>query len=71
MFTSEKHAGGFRQLLRLDSYGAQDTLAAAMKGGALGTLLAEANQFIDQDREADWSNGLYKAVTDLSMIAGV
>lgn len=70
VFTSEKHAGGFRYILRLDSYAAQDALAAAMKDGDLGTLLAEGNQFTDQDPGADWSNSLYKAVTDLSMLAG-
>ncbi len=66
--TSEKHAGGYRQLLRLESYGSQDTLAAAMKeGGAFADLFEELTQFIDQDREADWSSGLYKAVTDASI----
>jgi antibiotic biosynthesis monooxygenase (ABM) superfamily enzyme len=70
IFTSEKNTGGFRQFLRLDSYAAQDALAAAMRDGDLGTLLAEGNEFIDHDRGADWSNGLYKAVTDLSMLAG-
>jgi hypothetical protein len=54
----------------LESYAAQDALAAAMKEGDLAALLAEVNQFVDQDRGADWSNGLYKAVTDLTMIAG-
>ena len=24
-------------------------------------------EFVDQDREADWSNGLWKAVTDISL----
>jgi antibiotic biosynthesis monooxygenase (ABM) superfamily enzyme len=70
VFTSEKHAGRFRYFLRLDSYAAQDALAVAMRDGDFETLLAEGNQFIDQDRGADWSNGLYKAVTDLSMLAG-
>jgi hypothetical protein len=71
IYTSEKHAGGFRQYLRLDSYGAQDLLAAAMKeGGDFATLVDEVSQFVDQDRTADWSNGLYKAVTDTSFWAG-
>jgi hypothetical protein len=70
VFTSEKQSGGFRLLLRLDSYAAQDALAAAMREGDLATLYAETSQFVDQDRGANWSNGLYKAVTDLSMIAG-
>jgi hypothetical protein len=66
--TSEKHAGGFRQFLRLESYGSQDTLAAAMKeGGAFASLIEEMTNFIDQDRDAHWSSGLYKAVTDTSV----
>jgi hypothetical protein len=66
--TSEKRAGAYRQLLRLDSYGAQDTLAAAMKeGGEFADLFEELSQFVDQEREADWSSGLYKAVTDASI----
>ena len=47
--TSEKHAGGFRQLLRLESYGTQDTLAATMKeGGAFATVFQELSKFVDQ-----------------------
>jgi hypothetical protein len=66
--TSEKHAGGYRQLLRLESYGSQDALAAAMKeGGAFASLLEGMTKFIDNDRDADWSSSLYKAVTDTSM----
>ena len=66
--TSEKHAGGFRSLLRMESYGSQDTLAAAMKeGGAYADLFVEMTKFIDQDRDADWSSNLYKAVTDASI----
>jgi hypothetical protein len=60
--------GGFRQLSRLESYGSQDTMAAAMKeGGAFASLVEGMTKFIDQDRDADWSSGLYKAVTDTSM----
>jgi hypothetical protein len=66
--SSEKHAGGYRQLLRLESYGSQDTLAAAMKdGGDFASLFEEISRFVDQDRDADWSSGLYKAVTDASI----
>ena len=66
--TSEKHAGGYRQLVRMESYGSQDTFAAAMKeGGAFANLVEEMTEFVDQEREADWSNGLYKAVTDISL----
>ena len=52
IYSSEKHSGGYRQFLRLESYGAQDALSAAMKeGGAFATLLDEMSQFVDQDRE--------------------
>ena len=68
MYSSEKHSGGFRQLFRMDSYGAQDTFAAAMKeGGAFAKLIEEMTEFVDQDREANWSNGLFKSVTDISL----
>ncbi len=68
MYSSEKHSGSFRQFFRMESYGSQDTFAAAMKdGGAFAKLIEETSEFIDQDREADWSNGLYKAVTDISL----
>jgi hypothetical protein len=68
MYSSEKQAGSFRQFFRMESYGSQDTFAAAMKeGGAFAHLLEGMSEFVDQDREARWSNGLYKAVTDLSM----
>ena len=69
MQSSEKHAGGFRQLVRLESYGTQDALAAALKeGGAFAELLNEMFEFVDTDRNADWSSSLYKSVTDASML---
>jgi hypothetical protein len=68
MYSSEKHAGSYRQFFRMESYGSQDTMAAAMKeGGAFAKLIEETSEFVDQDREADWSNGLYKSVTDISL----
>ena len=68
IYSSEKHAGSYRQFFRMESYGSQDTMAAAMKeGGAFGKLIEEMSEFVDQEREADWSNGLYKAVTDISL----
>jgi hypothetical protein len=68
IYTSEKQSGAYRQFFRMESYGSQDTLAAAMKeGGAFASLFEEMSKFVDQDREADWSNGLYKAVTDTSI----
>ena len=66
MYSSEKHAGAFRQLFRLENYGAQDIFAAAMKeGGEFASLIEGASEFIDQEK--DWSSGLYKSVTDLSI----
>jgi len=71
IYSSEKHSGGYRQFFSLESYGAQDGLAAALReGGAFATLINEATDFVDRDRAADWSNGLYKSVTELSFAAG-
>ena len=68
IYTSEKQAGAYRQLFRMESYGSQDTFAAAMKeGGTFATLIDEMSKFGDQDREANWSSNLYKAVTDTSI----
>lgn len=68
MYSSEKHSGAFRQFFRMERYGSQDTFAAAMKeGGSFSNLVEGVTEFVDQEREADWSNGLYKAVTDISL----
>ena len=68
VWSSEKHSGGCRQLFRMESYGSQDSWAATMKGGGeFATLMEGMAQFVDQDREADWSQGLYKAVTAASI----
>jgi hypothetical protein len=37
------------------------------EGGAYADLFQEMAKFIDQDRDANWSNNLYKAVTDTSI----
>src|SRR4028118_292151 len=47
---NDLEAGGWRTLLRLDSYGAMDRLAEASKGGDLGALIREASRFIDLSR---------------------
>ena len=68
MYSSEKHSGAFRQFFRMESYGSQDAFAAAMKeGGSFAALIEGMTEFVDQERDADWSNGLYKAVTDISL----
>ena len=64
--TSEKNAGAVRTLVRLDSYGAQDRLAAAGKGaGMFAKLARESTDFIDED--GDWSTVLMKAVVDATI----
>ena len=66
VFTTEKGSGGYKMYIELDSYGAMDTLASAMKdtGGDFGRLMRESTRLGDYDWSAPWSNGLYKAVVD-------
>ena len=65
IYSSEKHTGSFREMYRLDSYAAQDSMAAAMTaGGEFARLQQEFNEFLDFERGADRSNGLFKRVTD-------
>ncbi|MDX1621831.1 MAG: hypothetical protein R3320_12615 [Nitriliruptorales bacterium] len=70
IYTSEKQAGTMRTYWRMDSYAAQDRFAAAMKeeGNRFGELLNEAVSFSDQRNDANWSNGLFKALVDASII---
>jgi hypothetical protein len=69
VYTSEKQSGFYKTYLELDSYGAQDRLAAATKDTSSdwGRLLREANAFSDWDLAAPWSSGLYKAVVDATI----
>ena len=68
IYSSEKEAGDYRVLYRLDSYGAQDNLAAAMKdGGAFASLVEQATNFVDFDKGANRSNGLHRRVTEASI----
>jgi hypothetical protein len=68
-YTSEKRAGFYKTYIELDSYGALDTLAAAVKDDSsnLGRLVREASAFSDYAWDAPWSNGLYKAVVDATV----
>jgi hypothetical protein len=68
-WSSEKEAGAWRTLERLDSYGAQDTLAALMKDGAseFSRLWREMSSFGDWHRDAPWSQTLLKRATDASV----
>ena len=50
---------------RLDSYGAQDRMAAAMaEAGEFARLQAELGEFMDVERGANRSHGLLERVTD-------
>ena len=68
MFSSEKHAGSVRTMYQLDSYGAQDSLAAAMRDGSVfSKLIQESMSFADNRNDANGSNALLKSVVDASV----
>ena len=69
IFSSEKHAGAFRMFIQLDSYAALDRAAAAAKDptSTYGKLIQELVAFFDTQNDADWSNGLHKAVVDATV----
>jgi len=65
---SEKGAN-YRQVWKHSSYGDMDAWAAAMReGGDFAKIYDEfTTTFIDEGREAHWSNTTLKAVTDTSI----
>ncbi|MDO8485784.1 MAG: hypothetical protein Q7S35_12660 [Candidatus Limnocylindrales bacterium] len=69
IFSTEKHAGAVRTFVELDSYGAMDKAAAAAKdqSSEYGKLIQELTEFFDTSNDADWSNGLHKAVVDATV----
>ena len=69
IFSTEKHAGATRIFVQLDSYGAMDKAAAAAKDptSTFGRLMQELTAFFDTDNDADWSNGLHKAMVDATV----
>lgn len=65
--TSEKKAGSVWTLWRLDTYGAQDRMAAAGKAdGPFRDLVLQFLDFVDQDSDS-WSQALLKAVVDATV----
>ena len=63
--------GSWRDLLRLDSYGALDRLAAEAKdaNSALGRLTRDVNHFLDVSRHPErWTQILLKNVVDATVI---
>ncbi len=69
VLSSEKQSGFYKTYMELDSYAAQDRLAAANKDASsdFGRLNREWSAFGDYDYNAPWSAGLYKAVVDASI----
>ncbi len=65
--SSEKQAGAVRSLWRLDSYGAQDAMAAASKqDGPFKDLVNEFVKFVDHD-SSNWSQTLMKSLVDATI----
>ncbi len=67
MYSSDKAGGAVHSLLQLDSYGAQDNLAAA---GKQDTLFAKLNNELFEmfdDQSDNWTTSLYKSVTDATI----
>lgn len=68
MFSSEKQAGQYRIVWRLDSYGAMDRFSAAVPENAeLARLLDELDSFTDQRLGTGFSNELLKSVADITI----
>jgi hypothetical protein len=67
--SSEKQAGSYKALIGLDSYGAMDTGAAALKdpNNQYGALLRDLSQYFDLDLAAPWSNTILKDVLDATI----
>ena len=72
-YSADNKMGGFRIIWRLDSYGAQDRIAAAMaaKDTEFARLLEEMGSFNDVRLGAGFSTELLKSVSDLSIWADI
>lgn len=71
VFGNDYTGGGWRDLFRIDSYGALDRLAAESKrpDSELARLQRESGRFIDMDRSPErWTHNLYKNVVDATII---
>jgi len=66
VFTSEKDAGAVFTVMRMDSYGAMDRIAAS-PGSRFGELVNELIEFFDQSATAPTSSILLKALTDATL----
>ena len=71
VFGTDYTGGGWRDLFRIDSYGALDRMAAEAKkpDSELARLQRESSRFIDLDRSPErWTHNLYKNVVDATII---
>ena len=70
MFSSEKESGSYKMVIRLDSYGAMDSFAAAVQANPdLNRLMDELGSFGDVRLGANFSTELLKSVSDISIWA--
>lgn len=65
IYTSEKGMGTLFWILKQDSYGAADNLAAST-GGRLAELLGEFDNFLDLDTD-NWGSMLLKRTSDITI----
>lgn len=66
--TSEKEAGSYRTIMKMENYGAQDNFSAKMKeGGAFARMMEEMTAFMDQDNDSHWSEEVLRRVTDAAI----
>lgn len=70
IYSSEKDAGSFFTVYRLDSYAALDRLAAEQQSGELGRIVGDLMSFVDTDNNAGQSGFLLKSMTDVTITEG-
>jgi len=65
IFSSEKGSGSYRRLWGMESYGAMDNFANAMKEGGTFARLVDAEErfHVDPEDGGEWSNILSRRVT--------
>ena len=71
VFGSDYTGGSYRDLFRIDSYGALDRMAAEGRrpGSELSRLNREGGRFIDMKRNPErWTHNLYKNIVDATII---
>ena len=71
VYANDYVGGTFRDLFRMDSYGALDRMAAEGRrpGSELARLNGEVGRFFDLTRGPDhWTHNLYKNIVDTTII---